>query len=132
MAHASDAIKIAALRSVKTSADPVALGHGVFRVGAVRIHTRFKATASGGRKFPFNYGFASDAADFDLWVCGSTSDYYLIPKAVLQEMFDDPDAYPDRSRPNLRVLTLDLDSDHAAYARGGKTRSFRAYRNAKL
>ena len=62
MAHASDAIKLAALGIVRPGVEARPLGNGVFRVGALRVHTRFKARASGGRKFPFNYGFASDAA----------------------------------------------------------------------
>ena len=92
-----------------------------FRVGPYLVHTRFKAKASNATNFPFNYGSEAFDADFELWVCGDTGVWYLLPSGVLKPMHAHPDAYPDRSRPNLRVLSVDIASDRAAYARGGLT-----------
>jgi len=105
----------------------------IWRIRNHRIHMKMKSNASTSGQFPFNINPTVLSADFEVWVCSSEGDiYYLVPVAVLQSMYNDPDAYRDNTHDNLTIVSIDPKSDTAAYARGGKKEAIGEFRCAML
>ena len=98
--------------------------------GSIRVHARFCAQGIGHYKFNINPSTLN--ADYELWICGKTDHWYLIPVHVIQEMYDHPDAYPDRRHPEIRVVTVDATAHSVAYAAPSVKRSLHQYYQAKL
>lgn len=108
----------------------VALGKGraKWQVGAHVVHVRFRTSPkSDGVTFAYNINPNSLTADYELWICGSESVYYLIPNVEIRAIYDDPDTYPDFQHPEIRVADIDTLHHRALYGRGGKSRDFTQY-----
>jgi hypothetical protein len=133
MASAHDTEKIAALAVAAPGVKPVPLGSSKFRLGSHVVHTRFcSEDAERPGKFKFNINPNTLSADFELWVCGSASTFYLIPIPVLKEVYEEPATYVDRAHPEIRVVSVDAHLNKAQYASGGKALDLKAYLDAKL
>lgn len=92
------------------------IGRAKFKIGSKTVHTRFKA------KSPFSFGVNPNtlSADYEVWICGNPDLYYLIPLAVIQGIYSDPQAYVDNTHPDIRVVSVDSFRHSATYAAGGK------------
>jgi len=117
MALSSRETKLSVLR--KLGGEVRHLSGETFRVGQFKVHTRYKSGPSNASSYPFNYGAEAFAADYELWVCGGDELWYLVPSHLLEAIHGHPDAYPDRRRPNLRVLSVDASTDRVLFAAGG-------------
>lgn len=120
------------LGKVCPSVAPLKQKRSVYKLGGKVIHTRFKSKASSGNKFPYNINPQTLDADYELWVCGGNESWYLMPTSLMQQIYDDPEAYVDNAHPDIRVVTVDLDTHLLMYARGGQTMSVEAYYQKKL
>lgn len=80
-------------------------------VEGLRIHVRF---CSGQPKFNINPNTLRSA--YELWICGSENHWYLIPIAVVRQMYEHPKAYPDRTHPGIRVVNVDPSIHRATFA----------------
>lgn len=123
-------IKLIVLRSIsKFSPTPVS-GRGMFRLGARTVHVRFcSVNADVPDKFKFNVNSQSLEADFELWICGGSRLWYLLPHSLAHSMYSDPEAYPDRQASRHRVVvSVDSQRDWAGYRRGGGGCSLRTHR----
>ena len=91
--------------------------HGThYLVDGAMIHVRcISETTITGTRCPFNINPSTLEADFELWVCGSPNDYYLIPYPIIRSMYDDPAAYPDKAHKNIYIVNVDLVSDLVFY-----------------
>ena len=123
-------IKEAVLRKIALGVTWCVSGREMYRFGAVRVHARFCAEGAGNYRFNINPNTLS--ADHELWICGQADHWYLIPIQVLQDMYDHPDAYPDRMHPAIRVVTVDASAHSVGYAAPGVKRSLHQYFRATL
>jgi hypothetical protein len=109
-------------------------GRGTYRIGWHRVHIRFcSRDAERPDLFKFNVNAETVAANFEVWVCGSPSSWYVIPVAIVRGMYDHPRAYPDHQASTHRVVvSVNRSTDFAQYLQGGGGVSIHAYRNGPL
>lgn len=89
-------------------------GRATYWIGGWRVHARYCAPGAGHYKFNLNPNTL--CAEFELWICGSASHWYLIPIEVIREIYDHPAAYPDNRHADIRVVTVDTQLHRAGYA----------------
>ena len=129
----SDTIKRQVLGHIASARAHDVTGRATVRIGKMTVHTRFcSQDARGSAKYKFNISPTTLAADYELWICGSAERYYLIPHATVESIYHTPGAYVDRRHPQLRVISVDVDSHVATYAQGGESLSLRTYSNRSL
>lgn len=71
-------------------------------------------------------------ADYEVWICGNASCYYLVPQSVIRQIYDDPNSYIDNHHPKMRVVSIDIRSNSVVYAIGNKSIHLAKYRMARL
>lgn len=109
------------------------VGRAKYRVSDSIVHVRFcSQNSSAPDKFKFNINPNTLSADYELWVCGSASTYYLMPVSVMQTIYDDPNTYQDRHHPGIKVVSVDISSRTVTYASGGVNLNVRQYLGGKL
>jgi hypothetical protein len=124
----NEAIKLAVLGKVAPGVRWRRQGQTHYRSARGIVHARFKTRGP----FSFNINPATLRADYELWICGNERSYYLLPVAVVREMYEHPDAYPDSRYPEIRVVSVDTDGHRAVFARGGESLDLRQYLNGVL
>lgn len=133
MARTGDLAKRAVLQALAVEQPVVGAGRSKVRIGGAVVHVRFcSANAAAPEKFKFNINPNSLAADFELWICGEESRYYLAPITVIHQMHRHPESYPDRHHPNITIVSLDASTHRVTYARGGEAMDFRPYFRRQL
>jgi len=122
-----------ALSSVANDATISPAGNAKYRIGAKIIHVRFCSENSGApTKYKFNINPNTLSADYELWVCGSASLYYLVPISVIRSIYENPHAYVDRHHPNIRVVSINASAHSVTYAAGGQSKNLRSFLKAKI
>ncbi len=112
---------------------PAYAGRAKLKVGAGIVHIRFCSTSlSNHEQYKFNINKNTLSADFELWICGSKKNWYLLPMDVIREMHQHPDAYEDYQHPGLTVVSVYSDSDEVMFARGGMRKNIREYYQANF
>lgn len=112
---------------------PAYAGRAKFKVRAGVVHIRFcSANSSNSEQYKFNINKNTLSADFELWICGSKENWYLLPMDLIREMHQHPDAYEDYQHPGLTVVSVYSDTDEVMFARGGVRKSIREYFRANL
>lgn len=97
------------------------------------VHVKYRSGPKvGGNRYSYNVSPSSLDADFEVWICGDISIYYLIPTKTLADMYNDPNAYVDSYHPNLRVIDINTETHKAQYARGRPYKDFSSYFLARL
>lgn len=125
--------KLSALSHAASGTEPVSIGSSKYRLNKNTVHARFCSKDKGrSTKFKYNINPNTLTADFELWVCGAATTYYLMPVALMQTIYDDPDSYVDRVHPEIRVVSVDTSSHKVTYARGGKFKLVGQYFNAQF
>jgi hypothetical protein len=103
------------------------------RVGKTNVHVRLR---SADRESPGKYRFSISpnalSADYELWICGDARTYYLIPIEVIKEMYSDPNAYQDTHHEEIKVVSVDAQSDKATYAAGAVSMSLKPFASARI
>lgn len=122
-------IKLKVLASIAPGVIPHECGRDTYRLGTTTVHSRY---CNGTDKFRFNINPNSLRAQYELWICGVATCWYLIPAAVLRDMHEHPNAYPDARHPEITVVSLDARTHYATYARGGLTLDLRPWFRAVL
>ena len=108
-------IKNDVLSLISPNTSPIRYNRGMYRCNKNIIHTRYCASAD--RKFKFNINPNTLKADYELWICGTANQWYLIPIKLIQRMYNHPEAYIDRHHPEIRVVGVYTDKHQAAYAK---------------
>lgn len=125
--------KLSALIHASRGVPPVSIGGSKYRLEHNTVHARFCSRDKGrSTKFKYNINPNTLTADFELWVCGAAATYYLLPVALMQTIYNDPNTYVDRMHPEIRVVSVDTGAHTVTYARGGKFKSIGQYLNAQL
>jgi len=119
--------KIARGATVKTE------GNAKVRIGKSVVHVRYcSPNTKAPGKFKFNINPNTLSADYELWVCGSATIYYLMPISVMRGIYENPNAYVDRRHPDIRVVSVDTHSHTVTFASGGVSHSLRGFLGATL
>jgi hypothetical protein len=129
----SDIEKNTALSKVARGATIAPAGNAKVRITKSVVHVRYcSANAKAPGKFKFNINPNTLSADYELWVCGNASVYYLMPISLMQDIYNNPGTYVDRRHLEIRVVTVDTHSNTVTYASGGVKSSLEAYLGATL
>ncbi|MGC9326733.1 MAG: hypothetical protein ACP5I1_03790, partial [Candidatus Hinthialibacter sp.] len=108
-------------------------GKSKFRIGGSVVHVCFcSENGRGPEKYKFNINPNTLSADYELWVCGSAQIYYLMPVALMREIYDNPTTYVDRMHPEIRVVSVDTGAHFVTFASGGVGTSLKAYLGAVI
>ena len=129
---AGEATKSRVLQTIAGSKTYTNIGKARYRVGGTEVHVRYKSKPSHGTSYPYNINPNTLRADYELWVCGESDGWYLIPMREIRLIYKDPDAYVDRRHPDILVVTVDVASHTVVYGSGGKSLDLRQHRNARL
>lgn len=117
----STSAKLLALTQVFKGVCPFFIGGSKYKLNQNTVHVRFCSVEKGrAAKFKYNINPNTLSADFELWVCGDASTYYLMPVALMQTIYGDSDTYVDHAHPEIRVVSVDTSSHNVNYGRGGK------------
>jgi hypothetical protein len=97
------------------------------------IHMRYcSPDKNNSPHYKFNINHSTLSADFEVWICGSPDIYYLIPIQVIKQIYKDPDTYVDSYHLEIRVVSVNIDTDSVTYARGGKSINISQYLRGTL
>lgn len=126
-------IKRDVLQKISDSALVRSAPKSMFKIGQSLIHIRFcKRNASSPTKYKFNINPNTLRAEFELWICGDSSCFYLMPMSFIKQLYDHPQAYEDYHHPDIKVVSVDIQTNEVMYARGGESASLMKYKNASL
>lgn len=116
---AGESTKAEVVKHLAAGAQITQLPKGKLKIGSAVVHVRFTTRAKGkGVVWSFNINPNTLTADFELWICGSSATYYLIPKATVRKIYDDPAAYTDYTHPEIRVADISAVTHLCTYGRG--------------
>ena len=108
------------------------LGKAMVRIDGHSVHVRYRSNPKSGMAvWSFNANPKTLTAEYELWICGSTERYYLIPIAEIKEIYEDRAAYVDRHHPEIRVLEVDHATHKCRYG-SERSKDFSAYFRARL
>jgi len=82
--------------------------------------------------FSYNINPNTLTADFEVWICGEADSYYLFPTSVMKSIYEDPDAYVDKTHPEIRVAEVDMATHSLLFGRSGKRLDCSGYFRAVL
>lgn len=103
-------------------------GTSKYLIGDSLIHVRYcSPDAYNSPRYKFNINPNTLSSDFELWICGSSDAYYLIPVRIMRQIYDDPEAYVDNHHPEIRVVSVNVFTDSVTYASGGKSINISKY-----
>jgi len=126
-------VKRSVLATIAGGATLSAAGRSKKRIGNNVVHVRFCSVDSGAPgKFKFNINPNTLSADFELWICGEASDYYLIPISFIHNIYDNPSTYQDKRHEEIRVVSVDTHGHSVMFAAGGVCASIRPFLRATL
>ena len=129
----SDDEKTLAITKVARDRPVVPEGRAKWRIGGAVVHVRYcSPNPAVANRYKFNINPNTLSADYELWVCGSADTRYLMPISFLQGIYDRPDTYVDRTHPEIRVVSVDVDVHTVTFAAGGQGASLRPYHHAVL
>ena len=124
----NEAIKRAALNKISAGKNWRPSGRATYSVNNKKVHVRYCSPP----RYRFNINPNTLRADYELWICGSEEYYYLIPIKVIRGIYNDPMTYPDRHHPEIRVVSVDINSDKVIFGSGGKSLGLKKYRSGGL
>ena len=133
MAPQNDGVKVDTLRRIGDVEPQRAPGPSNYRVGDHVVHARFcRVNQRSPHLFKFNINPNTLQADFELWICGSSALFYLIPTSVIRRIYTDPETYQDYHHPDIRVVSVDSSRDRVIYKRGGGSLNVGQYKTITI
>ena len=91
-----------------------------YRIGKEILHVRFRSglpQRATGFWFNINPNTLNNTTH-EVWICGRPDVYHLVPIEIVQMMYDDPGAYPDRAHAEIKVMTVIPCRQMVQYAPG--------------
>src|SRR6266850_1170165 len=89
-------------------------GREMYSISGKAVHARFCSPGPGNYKFNVNPNTLRAA--YELWICGSSAHWYLLPVELIRQMYTHPTAYPDKHHAEIRTVTLDMHAHRVGYA----------------
>jgi hypothetical protein len=108
----------------------VAKGQGPakWKIGNKIVHVRYRSgPKADGITYSYNINQNTLKSEYEIWICGDATSYYLIPINEIQDIYNDPGAYIDKWHPDLRVADINTQTHRASYSRRGITKDFSSY-----
>lgn len=103
-------------------------GRAKYSVGKNIVHVRFRSDPkTDGVTYAYNINPNTLTADYEVWICGNADTYYLIPINVIEEIYNDPGAYEDKTHPNLIVADINTVSHKTQHSRLGNSKNLSPY-----
>ena len=126
-------IKEAVLTKISNGMPFISIGKSKFRIEDAVVHVRFCSTnVNAPEKYKFNINPNTLSADYELWICGNTENYYLMPIYLIREIYDNPSTYIDRRHPEIRVVSIDIERHTVTYAAGGVNKNLKPYLGVRI
>jgi uncharacterized ferritin-like protein (DUF455 family) len=123
-----ESAKQAVLNRISAGGRWSATGKAKVKIAQTVLHVRFcSVNASKSPRYRFNINPNTLTADYEVWICGDASHYYLLPNSLIKAWYEDPSAYPDNYHDEIRVVTVDTASHTVTYATGGKSADIAAF-----
>jgi hypothetical protein len=108
-------------------------GRAKWKVGGNIVHVRFRSDPDlDGVSYFYNINPNTLTANFELWICGDSSKYYLIPIDHIRTIYHNPEAYGDSWHQEMRVAHINTLNHKASFSRDGNTLDFAPYFCAKF
>ena len=120
-------IKMDVLQKIAVGRDVTPMQKYKWRVQDRVVHVRYCSRAKSGGAFPFNINPNTLTADFEVWICGNFSIYYLFPMTLIRQIYEDPKAYVDRRHPEIRVAEVNPSNHRLLFGQGGKALDASSY-----
>lgn len=128
MNYESNQAKRATLQQVAGNSPIASAGKAKVSIGRWLVHIRY---CSGNQfapgKYKFNINPNTLSADFELWICGASQHFYLMPVSLMREFYRHPAAYIDSYHPNIHIVSVDAEQHKVTYARGGTSANLSRY-----
>ena len=110
-----------------------ARGRSNYSISGKIIHLRFcSSNKLRSSHYKFNINPNTLMADYEVWVCGSINSYYLMPINLMTQIYSDPQSYVDSLHPEIRVVSVSIETHMVNYGRGGKKLDIAPYYNKIL
>ena len=104
-------------------------GHAKYLINNQIIHVRFCSTDNNREDhYKFNINPNTLSADYELWICGDTSNYYQIPIQLIYQIYNDPNSYWDHYHPEIKIVSVNIDTDSIIYSTGAEPMDINIYR----
>lgn len=99
-----------------------------YRIGKYIVHIRFRREGNPlKQRYIFNINPNTLSAEYEIWICGSSAKYYLIPILFIQQIYNNHFGYSDGHNPGLKIVTVYAGIHEVQYAAGGTRKSLREY-----
>lgn len=82
------------------------------------------------KNYPFNINKTVLKADYEVYVCGTSELFFVIPISIVKKMHEDPNAMPDYRNKDYTVVVVKPLENKITYATKGKAINIGIYRNA--
>ena len=126
-------IKRIVLERISLGKTYIASGRSKYRIGDCVVHLRFCSTDKfGSPRYKFNINPNTLTADYEIWICGDADTYYLLPIKIMQQIYYDQGAYVDYHHPEIRVVSVNIETNTVTYASDGKKLHMDEYLHRKL
>jgi len=125
-----ETIKRSVLERIAKGEPIVSKGKAKYLIRGKIVHVRFCSfDPRDSSRFKFNINPNTLTAEYELWICGDESTFYLIPIGIIRDIYEDPDAYIDRHHPEIRVVSLNTYTNQVTYGIGGKSLNIGLYKS---
>lgn len=118
------------LSAISSGLTATKIGKVTYEIQGQRYH--IKMVTGNKDKYPFNINKTVLASDYEVYICGSSDVYYVIPIDVIRMMHEDPSAMPDNTHPGYTIIDVHPDKNSINYGTHGKSVNIKPYRNATL
>lgn len=122
------------VRKVADGSPVVEIGRSKYRVGdGATIHVRLhRPIASSSRNFWFDLNPSSLSVDYDIWICGNASMFYVVPQDVIARLYDDPEHYRNKRHPQIHPVHVYVETHEVRFARLGKREQIAKFFNGTV
>ena len=129
----SEKEKQTVLNAIAAGSPVTRCGRAKYRVKGRVVHVRFCSTSSPSPwQHRFNINPNTLSAQYELWICGSAQNYYLMPIEFIKTIYRNPLAYRDRYHEDIIVVSVNSVLHTVTFAAGGQSESLEPYFAASL
>lgn len=122
-----------ALAEIAGGASVMRAGRHKFSVLGRIVHIRFSSGDILNRnRFQFVLYANALNADYELWVCGAATTYYLLPMGVARRIHEESKKYANNRKSEFWTVSIYINRHIVTYGAGQKRMSLRRYFRTRL
>jgi hypothetical protein len=118
------------LAKIATGNNPRKIGGVSYDIAGKTFH--IKVVTGKKKKYPFNINDTVLKADYEVYVCGTSDLFFVVPISIVKMMHEDPNSMPDYTYPGYTVVDVHPMENKIIYGTKGKAIDIGMYRNATL